>query len=248
VPPDGAGRFVEALIEGGRGVVAVAATCACAGVIVSVISLTGLGLKISDYIVEFGGGSAFLTIVFAAAAMWVLGTAVPVTASYVIAAVTLAPALRDVGVPEAAAHTFLFYYAVLADVSPPTALAPFAAAAITRGQPFATMLQAWKYCLPAFLVPFMFCLTPAGMGLLMQGDALDIVVTTVSSCAALAALAAAFGGWIVRAATVLERAVIGAGGVALLYADPLYDIIGLLIAAAAIALHATRIEKVSTLP
>ena len=238
-------RFAEALVDGGRSVVAIAATCACAGIIVSVISLTGLGLKISDFIVELGGGNIFLTIVFAAVAMWILGTAVPVTASYIIAAVTLAPALTSpqVGVPEAAAHMFLFYYAVLADVSPPTALAPFAASAITRGAPFPTMMQAWKYCLPAFLVPFMFCLTPDGMGLLLQGQPLDIVVTIISSCVAVAALAAAFGGWIVRSATLIERTIAGAAGLALLYADAAYDVIGLLILAVALAIHSYRIRS-----
>ncbi|MCE9521261.1 MAG: TRAP transporter fused permease subunit, partial [Alphaproteobacteria bacterium] len=211
---DAALRMSEALIDGAKNVIGVAATCACAGIIVSVITLTGLGLNISGLIVEFGGGSLFLTIVFAALAMWILGTAVPVTASYIIAAVMLVPALRDVGVPEAAAHMFLFYYAVLADVSPPTALAPFAAAAITRGEPFATMMQAWKYCMPAFLVPFMFCLSPDGMGLLMKGDVVTIVWTTLTACVGVAALAAAFGGWIIAKANLSERVVAGAAGLA----------------------------------
>jgi TRAP-type uncharacterized transport system fused permease subunit len=232
----------EALIDGARNVVGVAATCACAGIIVSVITLTGLGLNISGLIVEFGGGSLFLTIVFAAIAMWILGTAVPVTASYIIAAVMLVPALRDVGVPEAAAHMFLFYYAVLADVSPPTALAPFAAAAITRGEPFATMMQAWKYCMPAFLVPFMFCLSPDGMGLLFQGDAANIVWTTLTACAAVAAMAAAFGGWILREANLSERVVAGAAGLALFYADPWFDAAGFALAAAAVGAHIIRIK------
>jgi TRAP transporter 4TM/12TM fusion protein len=150
--------MVEALVDGARNVVGVAATCACAGLIVSVITLTGLGFEVADLIVDAGQDNLLLTVVFAALAMWVLGAAVPVTASYIIAAVMLVPALTKVGVAEPAAHMFLFYYAVLADVSPPTALAPFAAAAITRGEAFATMMQAWKYCLPAFLMPFMFCL------------------------------------------------------------------------------------------
>jgi TRAP transporter 4TM/12TM fusion protein len=235
-------RMVDALIDGARNVVGVAATCACAGIIVSVITLTGLGLNISGLIVEFGGGSLFLTILFAALAMWLLGTAVPVTASYIIAAVMLVPALTDVGVPEAAAHMFLFYYAVLADVSPPTALAPFAAAAITRGEPFATMMQAWKYCLPAFLVPFMFCLSPDGVGLLFQGEAVQIAWTFVTACIAVAALAAAFGGWILAAANLSERVVAGAAGLALFYTDPWADAAGLMLAAAAVGAHIARIR------
>jgi TRAP transporter 4TM/12TM fusion protein len=235
-------RMVEALIDGAKNVVGVAATCACAGIIVSVITLTGLGLNISGLIVDFGGGSLVLTIVFAALAMWLLGTAVPVTASYIIAAVMLVPALREVGVAEPAAHMFLFYYAVLADVSPPTALAPFAAAAVTRGEPFATMMQAWKYCLPAFLVPFMFCLTSEGVGLLFIGDAGTIAWTFATAALAVTALAAAFGGWIVARANLSERVVAAAAGLALFYADPWVDAAGLLLAAAALGAHIVRIK------
>ena len=234
--------MVEALIDGAKNVVGVAATCACAGIIVSVITLTGLGLNISSLIVDFGGGNTFLTVLFAAIAMWVLGTAVPVTASYIIAAVMLVPALRDVGVPEAAAHMFLFYYAVLADVSPPTALAPFAAAAITRGDAFATMMQAWKYCLPAFLVPFMFCLSPDGTGLLMQGSWETIIWTTTTACLAVAVLAAAFGGWIIREATLAERVVACFAGLALFYADPWFDLAGFALGAAVLAAHFLRVR------
>lgn len=235
-------RMVDALIDGARNVIGVAATCACAGIIVSVITLTGLGLNISGLIVEFGGGSLFLTILFAALAMWLLGTALPVTASYIVAAVMLVPALTDVGVPEAAAHMFLFYYAVLADVSPPTALAPFAAAAVTRGEPFSTMMQAWKYCLPAFLVPFMFCLSPEGVALLFQGSAVQIAWTFGTACIAVTALAAAFGGWIVHEANLSERVVAAAAGLALFYADAWADVAGLLLAAAAVGAHIVRIK------
>ena len=243
--PSAALGMVDALVDGGKNVVGVAATCACAGIIVSVITLTGLGLNISSLIVAFGGGSAFLTVLFAALAMWILGTAVPVTASYIIAAVMLVPALRDVGVPEPAAHMFLFYYAVLADVSPPTALAPFAAAAITRGDPFATMMQAWKYCLPAFLVPFMFCLSPDGVGLLMQGSWSGILWTTFTACLAVTALAAAFGGWMLREANLSERVVAGAAGLALFYADPMVDLAGLALAAAAVGAHLVRVRRLA---
>ena len=94
--------------------------------------------------------------------MWIVGLAVPVTASYIMCAVIAAPALIKLGVPDFAAHMFIFYYAVLSEVSPPTALSPFAAAAITGGNPYMTTLQSWKYTMPAFLVPFVFVLDPAG--------------------------------------------------------------------------------------
>jgi TRAP-type uncharacterized transport system fused permease subunit len=102
--------------------------------------------------------------------VWIVGLAVPVTASYIICAVIAAPALIKLGVPDFAAHMFIFYYAVLSEVSPPTALSPFAAAAITGGDPYKTTLQCWKYTVPAFLVPFVFVLDPSGQGLLLMGS------------------------------------------------------------------------------
>jgi TRAP-type uncharacterized transport system fused permease subunit len=244
--------MVEALTDGTRSVLGIVATCACAGIIVSVVNLTGLGLTISAMIVDLGGGSRFGTIALAAIAMWILGTAVPVTASYIIAAVMLVPALVKVGVPEPAAHMFMFYYAVLADVSPPTALAPFAASAITGGRPFKTMVQAWKYTLPAFLVPFMFCLTPEGMRLLMftpQGtfpasiaDWSGILFTLVTSCFALVGLCVAATGYALRHANAVERVLAGIGGGLLLAADPWMDAAGFAVLAVALLIHGLRVR------
>jgi TRAP transporter 4TM/12TM fusion protein len=239
-------RLLQALEYGGRSVVSVAATTACAGLIVSIVTLTGLGLKLSSLVVGLGGGSVFFTVLFAAVAIWILGLAVPVTASYIIAAVMIIPALREVGVAEPAAHMFVFYYAVLADVSPPTALAPFAAAAITGGKPFNTMMMAWKYCLPAFLVPFMFTLTPEGLGILLQSDALTVLWTFSTACLAVGALAVTFGGWLWRAANWPERIVMAAGGLALLYADQTADLVGLGLVAMAVGWHWVRVRPIVT--
>jgi TRAP-type uncharacterized transport system fused permease subunit len=240
-------RWLQAIESGGKGVVSIASTTATAGIIVSIVTLTGLGLKLSGIIVNlaaslagatFGDAAILLfTVFFAAIAVWVLGLAVPVTASYIIAAVMIVPAFTELGVPEPAAHMFIFYYAVLADVSPPTALAPFAAAAITGGNPFRTTMMAWKYCLPAFLVPFMFTLSPEGTGLLLIGDAGTIVVTFVTACIAVAALAIAFGGWFIRQAGPIERVLAGLGGLALLYANPRSDLAGIVLLALATIVH-----------
>lgn len=235
-------RMVHALESGGRSVISIAATTACAGVIVSIVTLTGLGLKISGLIVNLGAGSLFLTVLYAALAIWVLGLAVPVTASYIIAAVMIIPALTEVGVPEVAAHMFVFYYAVLADVSPPTALSPFAAAAITGGKPYPTMMLAWKYCLPAFLVPFMFTLSDEGIGLLFLGDPMTIATTFLTACIAVGGLAIAFGGWIFRQANLLERLICGAGGLCLLYASVWFDVAGLVLLALGIGVHWLRVQ------
>jgi TRAP transporter 4TM/12TM fusion protein len=235
-------RLLRALESGGRSVVSIAATTACAGIIVSIVTLTGLGLKLSGLIVGLGGGNALLTVAFAAIAIWVLGLAVPVTASYIIAAVMVIPAMTAVGVPEIAAHMFVFYYAVLTDVSPPTALSPTAAAAITGGRPYPTMMIAWKYCMPAFLVPFMFTLSPEGMGLLLRGEPLSIVWTFTPACLAVFALAMAFGGWILRPANWPERIILGISGLALLYASATFDAVGLTLLVLGVGLHWWRIR------
>ncbi|QEN88194.1 TRAP transporter fused permease subunit [Labrys sp. KNU-23] len=251
-PDPASTRMIEALIDGSRSVLGIASICACAGIIVSVVNLTGLGLTISSIIVTLGGGERVVVIILAAIAMWILGTAVPVTASYIIAAVMLVPALTGVGVPEPAAHMFLFYYAVLADVSPPTALAPFAAAAITGGTPFRTMIQAWKYTLPAFLVPFMFCLTPDGLRLLMLtpsggwpsdlGEWLQVLLTTATSCLALVGLAMGATGYALRHANALERILATIGGALLLAADALADLGGTAFLGVALLLHWLRVR------
>ena len=237
-------RLLAALEAGGRGVLPVAATTAAAGIIVGVVSLTGLGLKLAGLIVSLAGGSLVLTVILAAVAVWVLGLAVPVTASYVIAAVMIAPALVQVGVQPVAAHMFLFYYAVLSDVSPPTAMAPYAAAAITGGDPMRTTLLTWKYTLPAFLVPFAFTLAPEGMGILARAPAGGVARASLSAALGLAALAVCTGGWLRRAATGIERAVAGIAGLLLVYPSPAADIAGLALLALVVVVHLARVGLV----
>jgi TRAP transporter 4TM/12TM fusion protein len=233
-------RLLAALRGGGTGVLGVAATTATAGIIVGVVTLTGLGLKIAGIIVALAGGHLFLTVVYSAIAVWLLGLAVPVTASYIIAAVMVAPALVQSGVPLPAAHMFIFYYAVLSEVSPPTALSPFAAAAITGGNPFKTMMLTWKYTLPAFLVPFAFTLSDEGRGLLLQAPLQDVVTSTATAALGVVALAAGFGGWIRRSANGVERGLLVTAGLLLFYARSWSDWTGLAVLGLAIALHLSR--------
>ena len=220
-------RLARALVAGGEDVLPVLATTAVAGIIVGVVTLTGLGLRTAGLIVGLAGASLPLTVLFSAAAVWILGLAVPVTASYIISAVMVVPALTQVGVAPVAAHMFIFYYAVLSEVSPPTALAPFAAAALTGGRPFRTMMLTWKYALPAFLVPFAFTLDPRGMGLLLQAGWVDVAMSSLTAAVGVGALAVAFSGRAVRRATLVERVLAGTGGLCLFYAAPLVDAVGL---------------------
>jgi TRAP transporter 4TM/12TM fusion protein len=212
-------KLGRALARGSIGMLNVGATCAAAGIIVGVVTLTGLGLKFSAIAIAYAGGSLVLTAIYTALIVWVVGLAVPVTASYIICAVIAAPALIQLGVPNYAAHMFIFYYAVLSEVSPPTALSPFAAAAITGGDPYRTTLQAWKYTLPAFVVPFIFVLDPAGVGLLLNlpkgGSLADVLWITSVSVVGLAALAGAVSGWALRATSRDERIALLAAGLLL---------------------------------
>jgi TRAP transporter 4TM/12TM fusion protein len=230
-------KLMGALETGGTGVLSVAATTATAGIIVGVVTLTGLGLKIAGIIVTLAGGSLPLTVLYSAAAVWLLGLAVPVTASYIIAAVMIAPALTQVGVAPAAAHMFIFYYAVLSEVSPPTALSPMAAAALTGGNPFRTMMVTWKYTLPAFLVPFAFTLRGDGVGILLQGPWTTALWTSATAAAGVCALAFGVGGWLERRATLFERTLAVIGGLLLMYPGAVSDAGGLVCFAVAIASH-----------
>jgi TRAP transporter 4TM/12TM fusion protein len=214
-------KLVRALADGSLQSLTAATTCATAGIIVGVVTLTGLGLKFSSIVIDYAGGNLLLTAIYTALIVWIIGLAVPVTASYIICAVIAAPAMIKLGVPDVAAHMFIFYYAVLSEVSPPTALSPFAAAAITGGDPYKTTLQAWKYTLPAFLVPFVFVLDPQGLGLLLKipdgGSWVDVVMITMKAAVGLGALACAAQGWAFRRTTALERILLTLAGLFLIF-------------------------------
>jgi TRAP transporter 4TM/12TM fusion protein len=219
-------RFAHAMEAGTLGALSVAATCAAAGIIVGVVTLTGLGLKFSSIVIDYAGGSLGLTALYTALIVWIVGLAVPVTASYIICAVIAAPALMTLGVPDYAAHMFIFYYALLSEVSPPTALSCFAAAAITGADPYKTTLQAWKYTMPAFVVPFFFVLDPLGTGILLnlpKGATWPDTAWVIFLCFfAIAALAAGLQGWLLSRLNAIERTLLLAGG--LLLVTPLVRI------------------------
>jgi TRAP transporter 4TM/12TM fusion protein len=237
--------LIEALRSGATGMLGVGATCAGAGIIVGVVTLTGLGLKFSGIVIDYAAGSLLLTAIYTALVVWVIGLAVPVTASYIICAVIAAPALIKLGVPDFAAHMFVFYYAVLSEVSPPTALSPFAASAITGGDPYKTTMQCWKYTIPAFLVPFIFVLAPSGQGLLLMGsakalataDLWNIAEVTLTAAAGIFALAVGFQGWLMVRASMLQRALLIVAGVTLVYPGPLSNGIGYALVLVALALQ-----------
>lgn len=222
-------KLQKALAEGTTGVLNVAATCACAGIIVGVVTLTGLAQRFADIIIGYAAGNLVLTAIYTGAIVWVVGLAVPVTASYIMCAVIAAPALIKLGVPDYAAHMFIFYYAVLSEVSPPTALSPFAAAAITGGSPYKTTLQSWKYTMPAFLVPFVFVCDPQGIGLLFKipkgGNWIDIVQISLETAIGIIFLAAAFQGLALRKSTWLETGLFLVAGLLMVFPSMLNAVV-----------------------
>jgi TRAP transporter 4TM/12TM fusion protein len=220
-------KLILALRGGSMGVLSVAGTCAAAGIIVGVVTLTGLGLKFSSIIISYAGGNLLLTAVYTALIVWVIGLAVPVTASYIIAAVIAAPALTKLGVPDYAAHMFVFYYALLSEVSPPTALSCFAAAAITGGNPYRTTLYAWKYTLPAFIVPFMFTVDPRGVGILLQGPLEPMAWTIITGFLGITAIAAGVQNYFFRPTRIGERLLLLSAGLLLILNVTVCDAAGI---------------------
>jgi TRAP transporter 4TM/12TM fusion protein len=243
-------RVFEALSAGVRGVLPVVAVCAAAGVITAMTTKTGLGAQFSSLLV--GGVSAItdnrtlmlaLTAVFAAIALALLGLAVPVTASFVIGWVIIGPALLALDVPAPAAAMFVFYYSVLSEVTPPTALAAVGASAVTGGRAIPTMWQALRYAAPAFLVPIAFVLTVPGEYLLGRGPVLGVVWAFAAAAVGIVALSTSIGGWVlgVGSAGIPARVLAGAAALLLLFLNPATIVAGLACLLIAVAL--TFIDK-----
>ena len=202
-------RLLAATEEGAANMLPVAGLLAAAGMIVGTFSLTGLGLKISSLIMSLSGGLPILALLLAMVASFLIGLSLPITATYIMTVVMVAPALVKVGLPAHVAHLLAFYFAVLSEVSPPVGLSPSAAAAVTGGNPFGAMMQAWKYSLPAFLVPFLFSATPTGANLLILEATLSgFVVAVLTSTASLFFLSLGIVGYLREGLSLPERALL----------------------------------------
>ncbi|QOC95216.1 TRAP transporter fused permease subunit [Micromonospora craniellae] len=232
-------RLLDAFSGGARGVLAVTVVCAAAGIITATTTKTGLGPQAAALLVDTAGAVSSdpavvlaLTALLAAVALSLLGLAIPVTASFVIGWVIIGPALLDLGVSGPAAAMFVFYFAVLSEVSPPTALAAVAAAAVTGGRVVPTMWHTLRYALPAYLIPLAFVVTPTGLGLLGMGGPQRILVAGTVTALSVAVLAVAAGGWLpgVGPAGVPERVIGAVAGLTLLWLEPVPVAIGAVLA------------------
>jgi TRAP transporter 4TM/12TM fusion protein len=214
----------DILIHGARLALPVAVATAVVGIFIGIVTLSGLGLAFVSITVTLGQNNLFLTLVWIMIACTVVGSGIPTTATYIILAAIAAPALIQMGVPALAAHMFIFYFGVIADVTPPDALAAYAAAGIARTDPFRTGLTATRLALAGILVPYMFVYSPTI--LLQGGETADIVLTVVTAVVGVVALAGAVSGYLFATASWPERALLAVTAVALIFHDLRADAVG----------------------
>ncbi|MDI6763023.1 MAG: TRAP transporter permease [Thermodesulfobacteriota bacterium] len=230
-------KIMEALELGARNMLPVAAACGCAGIVVGVINLTGLGLKFTSLILFIAGDSLAPALIFTMIAGIILGMGLPTTAAYIVQAALLIPALIKLGVPVIAAHLFVFYFAIISAITPPVAMAVYAAAGISGSNIWKTGLAAMKAGATGFIVPFMFVYGPS---LLLIGSPTSIVTTIVSASIGVVLLSAGLMGWFLKEANYLERAMLIAGAIFLINPGLFTDAVGLLLLIGVILLQKYR--------
>ncbi|MEL6317638.1 MAG: TRAP transporter large permease subunit, partial [Pseudomonadota bacterium] len=217
------------------------AVCACAGIIVGVISMTGVGARFSNLLLELAGVSQLLALIFAMAVAILLGMGMPTTAAYAVAASVVAPGLVELGIPLLTAHFFVFYFAVVSAITPPVALASYAAAGISGANAMETSVASFKIGIVAFVVPFMFFYSSA---LLMDGEALEIARVFVTATFGVFLLASAVQGWFMSAPAVwFVRVALAVAALFMISGGLVTDIVGVAIAAG--AFFVTRVAKPS---
>lgn len=240
-------RIILAAIEGAQNMIPVAVLLAGAGVIVGTFTLTGLGLKVSGLIMSLSGGIPTVALFLALLASMIIGLSLPITATYIMTVVMVAPALVKVGLPMHVAHLLAFYFAVLSEVSPPVGLSPSAAAAVTGGNPFGAMMQSWKYSLPAFLVPFLFSATTVGANLLILDAHLGgFVMALISGSAALFCLSIAIVGFLRGPIPLWQRALLVVASIDMAFTSidfSLQGFIPLVIGAAVVVWNITKYRR-----
>jgi len=218
-------RIWEALAAGGQGMITVAAACGVAGMIAGTITMTGLANMVINGIVALAGNQVIIALVLTMLCCIILGMGVPTTANYCIMAATCAPILIRMGVPTMAAHFFVFYFGIVADLTPPVALAAYAGAAIAQANPMKTAITATKLAIGAFIVPYVFALNPAM--LFIDTTPLEIVQICITSLVGIFGVSAALEGYFLNHMTWYQRLLSLAGGLMLIYPGLITDGVGL---------------------
>lgn len=233
--------IVDGLIKGARGALGVIIACASAGMIIGIVTKTGVGLKLASALVTVASGNFMLLLFCTMLTSLLLGMGVPTTANYVITSTIAAPALIQLGVPILAAHMFVFYFGIIADITPPVALAAYAGSAISGGDPLKTGINASKLGIAAFIIPYVFVLSPQilGIGATIGG----ITFTTITALIGMTGISGAMIGQFYTKANAIERLALLAGGLCLIDPHVLTDIVGVAILAAVFTLQYFRIRR-----
>ena len=226
-------RLLEALAAGGQGTITVAAACGIAGIIAGTITMTGLANMLINGIVALAGNQVIIALFLTMICCIVLGMGVPTTANYCIMAATCAPILIRMGVPAVAAHFFVFYFGIVADLTPPVALAAYAGAAIAQGNPMKTALVSTKLAIGAFIVPYVFALNPAM--LLVDTNLAEVILISITSLIGIFGVCAALEGYVFRKMPWILRIASGAGGLMLIYPGLVTDSAGIILVGVAMA-------------
>jgi len=234
-------KILEVLSKGARGSMEIAATCAAAGIIVGVLTQTGLGTKFAMIIFNYSGGNLYIALVFTMIIAIVLGMGMPTTAAYAICASVLAPALIQLNVPEIAAHLFIFYFACLSALTPPVALASFAAAAIASAKTWEVGWQGMRFAIAGFLIPFMFVLGPA---MVLEGTTFEIIMVVITGTMGVIALAASIQNWLLTQCATWERIVLLAAAITLIKPGLMTDLIGLALLVVVLLIQMARRRRV----
>ena len=226
-------KFIDALEAGAKSCVTVAVACAMAGLVAGSITSTGLASKLITAVVTISRGNIMIALLLTMLCCIVLGMGVPTTANYCIMASTCAPILITIGVPQVAAHFFVFYFGIVADITPPVALAAYAGSAIAKAPPMKTAFNASKLAIAAFIVPYIFALNPAM--LFVDTTAVQVVMVILTSFVGMFGVAGALNGFLFRPMNPLVRILFAAGGLLMMYPGTLTDVIGIVIFALAFA-------------
>ena len=234
-------RIFEALAAGGQGMITVAAACGVAGIIAGTLTMTGLANVLLNGIVALAGNRVIVALFLTMICCIVLGMGVPTTANYCIMAATCAPILVRMGVPQIAAHFFVFYFGIVADLTPPVALAAYAGAAIAQANPMKTAFTATKLAIGAFIVPYVFALNPAM--LLVDTSIPEIILISITSLVGIFAVSAALEGYVLHRMPAYQRIMSLAGGLMLIYPGLTTDLIGLGLFAAVVVMQVMARKK-----
>ena len=232
------GEVIDGLIKGAKAVLGVLVACASAGIIIGIVTKTGVGLKLASGLLQLSGGMLLPTMFFTMITSIILGMGVPTTANYVITSTIAAPAMIQMGVPTLAAHMFVFYFGIIADITPPVALAAYAGSAIAKGNPLMTGVKASKLAIAAFIIPYIFVLSP--VLLMIDATTGTLAAAAVTAVLGMVALSSSMIGYLADNCSKLERLLLFVGGLLMIQPGAVTDMIGAAIFIAILMLQIKR--------